>query len=112
MSKHKNKQNTVQGTVNTDVQTDAVSLPRERTHQKRSKGNFFLDSTSVGQLIGKCVLLLVIPYAYLILCGLIFDKWLKMYTMVPFIFYSLIALYVAAVVVIIWAVVRFVRRKK
>lgn len=72
---------------------------------------FFLNSTSVGALVGKSILLLVIPYAYLFLCGAIFDALLHWYFMTPFIFYSLIALYVIALALIIWAIVRYSRRK-
>jgi len=72
---------------------------------------FFLNSDSVGKLIGKCVLLLLIPYAYLFLCGAIFDALLRWYFMTPFIFYSLIVFYVIAIALIIWAVVRYSRRK-
>lgn len=73
---------------------------------------FFVNNSSVGKLIGKSLLLLVIPYAYLFLCGLIFDYLLKWYSMTTFIFFSLIALYVIAVALIVWAIVRFVKKKK
>ena len=72
---------------------------------------FFLNSSSVGALVGKCVLLLVIPYAYLFLCGALFDALLKWYFMTTFIFFSLIFLYVFAIILIIWAIVRYSRRK-
>ena len=72
---------------------------------------FFLNSDSVGKLVGKCVLLLLIPYAYLFLCGAIFDALLHWYFMTTFIFFSLIFFYVIAIILIIWAIVRYSRRK-
>ena len=72
---------------------------------------FFLNSKSVGALIGKCVLLLLIPYAYLFLCGAVFDALLKWYFMTTFIFFSLIFLYVIAILLVAWAIVRYSRRK-
>ena len=90
---------------------------KNKKNSKKSKkpdkrGGFFLNSPSVGGLVLRCVILLLIPYAYLLLCGLVFDKWLKLYRMTPFIFYSLIVLYVIAIVVIILAIVRFVRTRR
>lgn len=90
---------------------------KNKKNSKKSKkpdkrGGFFLNSPSVGGLVLRCVILLLIPYAYLLLCGLVFDKWLKMYRMTPFIFYSLIVLYVIAIVVIILAIVRFARTRR
>ena len=72
---------------------------------------FFLNSKSLGALIGKCILLLLIPYAYLFLCGAVFDALLKWYFMTTFIFFSLIFLYVIAILLIVWAIVRYNRRK-
>lgn len=70
---------------------------------------FLLESTSPLSLVGKCALMLAIPYAYLILCGLIFDKLLKWYFMTTFIFVSLMILYLAAFVMIAVAIYRFVK---
>ena len=72
---------------------------------------FFLNSRSLGALIGKCILLLLIPYAYLFLCGAVFDALLKWYFMTTFIFFSLIFLYIIAILLIVWAIVRYNRRK-
>ena len=79
--------------------------PKER----KERSCFFLNSKSAGGLVLRCIILLLIPYAYLFLCGLVFDKWLKLYRMTPFIFWSLIVLYVIAIAVIVLAIVRFVR---
>ncbi|MBR6521647.1 MAG: hypothetical protein IKT47_03170 [Oscillospiraceae bacterium] len=72
---------------------------------------YFLNSDRVGSLVLKCVLLLVIPYAYLFACGAIFDALLRWYFMTNFIFYSVIVLYVIAIAMIVWAIVRYCRRK-
>lgn len=60
-----------------------------------------LTAKSLLGLVVRIVILMIIPYAYLMLCGLVFDWWLHMYEMTNFIFYSLIVLAVAAVVLII-----------
>ena len=72
---------------------------------------YFLNSKSLGALLMKCVLLLLIPYAYLFLCGAIFDALLRWYFMTSFIFFSMIALYIVAITMVIWAIVRYRRRK-
>ncbi len=68
---------------------------------------FFKEHKSVGTVVGKSIVLLLIPYAYLFLCGLVFDALLKMYSMTEFIFYSMIALFIAAIVGIVYMVVMF-----
>ena len=72
---------------------------------------YFLNSKGLGTLLMKCVLLLLIPYAYLFLCGAIFDALLRWYFMTSFIFFSMIALYIVAITMVIWAIVRYRRRK-
>ncbi len=72
----------------------------------------FLEAKSIPGLLGRSVLLLVLPYAYLMLCGLVFDHLLKWYFMTGFIFWSLLALYALAVGLILWMTVRFVKNKK
>ncbi len=72
---------------------------------------FFLNNKNVPQLIGKCLLLFIIPYAYLILCGLVFDMWLKWYFMTTFIFVSLLVLYAIAFCMIALAIILYVRYK-
>ncbi len=46
------------------------------------------------------IALLVIPYGYVWLCGLVFDLWLKLYDAVVFIFVSLIVLLVLNIAMI------------
>ena len=83
----------------------------QKTDSKKRdwRTSFFMNSKTVGGLVLRCFILLVIPYAYLMFCGLVFDMWLKLYGMTPFIFYSLIVLYLAAIAVIVLAIVRYVR---
>lgn len=73
---------------------------------------FFLNSKGGAALIGKCLLLLVIPYAYLMFCGLVFDSLLKWYFMTGFIFVSLVVLFVLAVGLIVWAIARFAKGRR
>ena len=75
--------------------------------EKKEKKSFgqkikeLLTAKSVGGIIVRIIILLAIPYAYLLLCGLIFDKWLRMYQMTTFIFISLCVLYVIAIILCI-----------
>ena len=71
-----------------------------------------LRCDSMKTLILKTILYLAIPYVYLILCGIVFDSLLKWYFMTTFIFFSLIALYIAAFVVIILMISRYVKKGK
>ena len=72
---------------------------------------YFLNSDRIGSLLLKCILMLVIPYAYLFACGAIFDALLRWYFMTNFIFYSVIVLYVIAIAMMAWAIIRYCRRK-
>lgn len=65
---------------------------------------FFLNNEKAGALVGKCILLLLIPYGYLFLCGFLFDKLLKWYFMTTYIFIGLVLLYLVALVLIGMAV--------
>ena len=71
-----------------------------------------LRCDSMKTLILKSVLYLAIPYVYLILCGVIFDSLLKWYFMTTFIFFSLIALYIVAFVLIILMISKYVKKGK
>ena len=65
-----------------------------------------------GGLALRIVLALVIPYAYLMLCGLVFDKWLHAYGMTTFIFFSYAFLALLGVAMIVLCIVSFVKRGK
>ena len=65
-----------------------------------------------GGIILRIIILLAIPYAYLMLCGLIFDWWLRMYELTTFIFYSLMVLYAAALALIVISIVWTVQYHK
>ena len=86
--------------------------------KKENKNNQYgwlrrtLTANGFWGVLLRIIILLAIPYAYLMLCGLIFDMWLRMYEMTTFIFYSLIALYVAALVLSVLTVVWTVKAKK
>ena len=43
------------------------------------------------------VLELLVPYAYLMLCGLVFDRWLHLYQMTTFVFFSYVTLQLAGI---------------
>lgn len=86
-----------------------IDIVKKITNKAKGFVNFLLENSSPLSLVGKCVLMVAIPYAYLIICGLIFDKLLKWYFMTTFIFVSLMVLYLAAFVMIAVAIYRFVR---
>ena len=71
---------------------------------------WFLNSKSAAALAGKCALLLVIPYVYLFILCAIFDS-LKAYGAAGFILYSSAVFLAANIALIVWAIVRF-RKKK
>ncbi|NCB75151.1 MAG: hypothetical protein EOM51_10475 [Clostridia bacterium] len=73
---------------------------------------FFLNSGGARALVLKSLLLLAIPYAYLMLCGLLFDYLLKWYFMTVFIFVTLVIFYLIAIVLIVWAVNRYLKQKR
>ena len=63
-------------------------------------------------LVLRIVILLAIPYAFLMLCGLIFDTWLHLYGATTYIFFALIALYAAALVLIVLSIVWYCKAGK
>lgn len=73
---------------------------------------YFLNSKSAGSVFLKSIILLLIPYAYLFICGFIFDMLLKWYFMTEFIFVSLMILWLIAVIYIIWAWKRYFAFKR
>ena len=77
-----------------------------------NRKNLLLDCKNFKSLIGKSILFLVIPYAYLFLCGFVFDMLLKWYFMTTFTFFSMIALYIVAIVLIVCMCVRYRKKKK
>lgn len=73
---------------------------------------WFLNSRSAAALAGKSLMLLVIPYVYLIILCLIFDTWLKQYSAAGFILYSTIAFWLINIALIVWAIIRYTKRRK
>ncbi len=96
---------------NERVETEGAAPRRLLRRKKWVDRSFFLNSETVGMLILKIVILIAIPYAYVWLCGLL-NEWLKLYSMVPFFFYSMVLLAVLAVATIVYAIIRFVKKSK
>ncbi len=91
-----------------------------RYSKKKAKKSFFkkiTENKSLGGLIIKSVVMLVVPYAYLFLCGLI-DSWLITAgyrfreAFILFVFFTLMAAWIAAVVLIVLSIIKWVKRKK
>ena len=53
----------------------------------------------------RIILGLLAPYAYLMLCGLVFDRWLRLYGMTTFIFFSYAILQVLGIAVAVLSIV-------
>lgn len=71
---------------------------------------FFTHSTSVGKLIGKSILMLLIPYAYLFVCGFVFDYLLKWYGATLYIAISLGIFWLIAVILIIYSIIWYIKK--
>ena len=78
----------------------------------KNKMNLLLECKNLKSLIVKSIVLILIPYAYLFVCGLVFDALLKWYFMTTFIFFSMVALYIAAIVLIILMCIRYSKKSK
>ena len=74
--------------------------------------SLLLDCKDLKSLIAKSVLYLLIPYAYLFICGFLFDMLLKWYFMTMFIFFSMAALYIVAIVLIVCMCIRYRKKTK
>ena len=60
----------------------------------------------------RVVLGLLVPYAYLMLCGLVFDRWLKLYGMTTFIFFSYVILQILGIAAAVLSIRSYRRQKK
>lgn len=69
-------------------------------------------NTSVKSLVIKSIIYLLTPYAYIFVCGFVFDMLLKWYFMTTFIFISMCVMYLIAFVLIIVSVVNYRGNKK
>ena len=74
---------------------------------------FFLTSNAVWKLVLKCLLLILIAYSDPWICGLVFDYWLKWRTkgVAVFTFCSFCVLSAISLLFIVWAIIRFARKK-
>ena len=76
----------------------------------KKRGAWMLHPRSKSSLAIHIILDLLVPYAYLMLCGVVFDRWLRLYNMTTFIFFSYMVLQLAGIVFAIINIVNFVRR--
>ncbi len=86
--------------------------PKEKTPKREAQFSNVYTPTSGKGLALRIVLGLAIPYAYLMLCGLIFDRWLHLYNMTTFIFFSYVILALAGIAEIVLSIIKYVKRKK
>ena len=78
--------------------------PYKKKQEKKGLAGFLTAKTPLGMVL-RIVLPPVIAYAYLMLCGLIFDWWLHKYNMTNFIFYSFVTLAALAIIFVIVSVI-------
>lgn len=74
--------------------------------------NKLTTNTSVKNLVIKSVIYMLIPYAYIFVCGFIFDMVLKWYFMTTFIFISMCILWMIAIALIIISIIKYRKRAK
>ncbi len=86
---------------------EAATAPVEGAKPKKQK-----KPMSVLGLIVRCLLLIVTPWAFVMLSGLILDMWLKLYDAVPYIFYTFILLCIVDFFHIIHFIVAFILRRR
>lgn len=67
---------------------------------------------SVKGLVFRIILCLLIPEAFLMLCGLIFDAWLHLYSLTTLIFICYVIVLLLCLAVLICSAVNFAKRGK
>ena len=72
--------------------------------------SWFLNSEKLLQLVLKCVLLLIIPYAWLFVLSAIFGGLFTVPEMAPFILYSSIVFLAINLCLLVWATVRYIKK--
>ena len=91
---------------------ETLTTPAPEEKKKRTKHADLLHPTSGKGLAVRIVLFLLVPYLYLLLCGLVFDRWLHMYNMTTFIFFSYAALQIAGIVLTVIVIINYSNRNK
>ena len=85
---------------------------KKNTNDKKKLTWGLLCPKSGKGLTLRIVLGLLAPYAYLMLCGLIFDRWLRLYGMTTFVFFSYGILQALGIAVAILSIRSYQRKKK
>lgn len=101
--------------VKTNPRENADEPERTAGKDKREAHGFLhrLTRPQSGKgLALRIVLSLVVPYVYLLLCGLVFDRWLRMYSMTTFIFFSYVTFALIGLIVLVASIVNYVKMKK
>jgi len=82
------------------------------TAANESAGKRWILNPKTGKGLTLHIILdLIVPYLYLLLCGLVFDKWLRLYNMTTFVFFSYAAFQLAGIAFTIINIVRFARNR-
>jgi len=110
-------------TVAEEMATEKVaeSVPEEIKEKapKKTFKDFMADvetkltRKTVGGLIGQILLIfIVIPEAFLMICGLIFDKWLKLYQLTTVIFIVWAIILIIAIYLSVKSIIWYNKNKK
>lgn len=87
--------------MNQNRNTKLTASPAKQAPARKEKHRFRLFIISL--------VCLPVPYGYLMLCGLIFDRWLKLYDAVPFIFWSFLLFCVAELAFVVTSLILALR---
>ena len=100
---------------NTENEVKTAEPAKAKAKEKKSFVQWLAGVTTSKSGAGlalRIVIGLLAPYAYLMLCGLVFDYWLKMYNMTTFIFFSYAILQLAGIAFAVLSIIRYVNRNK
>lgn len=100
---------------NTEAETEKKQKAAKPEKEKMSFAQWLAKVTTSKSGAGlalRIVIGLLAPYAYLMLCGLVFDYWLKMYNMTTFIFFSYAFLQLVGIAFAVISILRYVNRNK
>jgi len=88
----------------------------QKKDEQKKQGGFknFMTAKNAGMLALRIVILLAIPYAYLMFCGYLFENVLHLYTKFSymFTFISLCVLFAICVTLIVLCIVWYVKANK
>ncbi len=96
-----------------------MNLPQRRPRKKSKEGTWLSITTnsSIWMLVTKCVLMFLVPYGYLFLCGYIDSRLIRSgfahrEAFILFVFFSLMTMWIIGAVLAVISIVKWCKRKK